>query len=56
MFSFGGSESSGFTTASVLSTLSGAILTGGFLGLGEALLPEAVIQRSANLIAALTPR
>ena len=56
VFAFGGSGSGGFTTSSVLTTLTGAILTGGFLGLGEALLPEAVIQRSANLIAALTPR
>jgi hypothetical protein len=56
VFSFGAAGDSGFTTQSVLTKLSAAILTGGFLGLGEALLPEAVIQRSANLIAALTPR
>jgi hypothetical protein len=59
VFSFGTispSSKGGFTTAYVLSRLSAAILTGAFLGLGEAALPNAVVQRSANLIAALTPK
>jgi len=56
VFSFGASGESGFTSATVLGKLSGAILTGAFLGLGEALLPQTVIQRSASLIAAMTAR
>jgi len=56
VFSFGASGENGFTSATVLGKLSGAILTGGFLGLGEALLPQTVIQRSASLIAAMTAR
>jgi hypothetical protein len=56
VFSFGASGDNGFTSATVLGKLSGAVLTGGFLGLGEALLPQTVIQRSASLIAAMTAR
>jgi hypothetical protein len=59
VFSFGGGapgSNSGFTTALVLHQLSAAILAGAFLGIGERTLPNAVVQRSANLIAALSPK
>jgi hypothetical protein len=56
VFSFGANGGGGFNSAMVLGKLSAAILTGGFLGLGVALLPQAVIERSANLIAAMTAR
>lgn len=49
-------EGAAFTTEHVFRHLSAAILTGGFLGLGEAALPNAVVQRSAALVAALSPR
>lgn len=60
VFSFGpngsGENASQFTTALVFSRLSAAVLAGGQLGLGDVVLPSAVIARSANLVAALAPR
>ncbi|HXA21654.1 MAG TPA: hypothetical protein VNW90_05100 [Acetobacteraceae bacterium] len=60
VFSFGpngsGENASPFTTALVFSRLSAAVLAGGQLGLGDVVLPSAVIARSANLVAALAPR
>ncbi len=60
VFSFGpnrgGNDVSPFTTAQVFTKLSAAVLAGGLLGLADAALPSAVIARSANLVAALTPR
>ena len=53
VFSFGPPNDSVFTTAAIFKTLSASILTGGFLGLGEAALPNAVIQRSSGLVSAL---
>ena len=59
IFAFGataGTDSiaaTGFTTQLVLKSISGAVLTGGLLGLGEAALPNSVVQRSVALIAAL---
>ncbi len=57
VFAFGGSGTgAAFTTEHVFHYLSAAILTGAFLGLGEAALPNAVVQRSASLIAALATK
>ena len=57
VFAFGGSGGeAAFTTEHVFHYLSASILTGAFLGLGEAALPNAVVQRSATLIAALAPK
>jgi len=53
VFSFGPDEQAVFTSAQVLSTLSATLLTGAFLGLGEAALPNAVIQRSAGLVSSI---
>jgi len=53
VFSFGPDAQAVFTSADVLKTLSATILTGAFLGLGEAALPNAVIQRSSGLVSSL---
>lgn len=53
VFSFGKEGEALFTSAEVLKTLSASILTGAFLGLGEAALPGAVSERSKGLVAAL---
>lgn len=60
VFSFGptgaNAGTSPFTTASVFTKLSAAVLAGGLLGLSDAALPSTVIARSANLVAALAPK
>jgi hypothetical protein len=56
VFAIGAESGIGFSTATVLSQLSSAVLTGGLLGLGERALPNIVAQNSAKLVAALAPK
>ena len=53
IFSFGSQTPAIFSSAEVLNRLSAAILTGAFLGFGEAALPNAVIQRSSGLVSSI---
>jgi hypothetical protein len=54
--SFGGGNTGGISTTDVLSNLASAIVTGALLGLSERTLPNAIVERSANLIAALSKK
>lgn len=49
-----GSGNDVFSTAEVLDRISTAVICGALLGLGEAVLPDAIGQRSANLISVLS--